>query len=144
MSSISTILADTLDLIGNEDSQDTSKKQVASTRTASSILLEEKKRSKALLEELDFIPVSNTKEQRPTNAIFDQIAASTVDAPTYWKDAHKDKGGKAKPSVIAMPAGNKKKQEKIRKGEDYADRFSEKKASKNHRNGRVAISGRPY
>jgi hypothetical protein len=145
MSSISSILADQLDLIGKDDDGQDGAKQVEK-KTASSLLLEEKKKNRALLEELDFIPVSAHKE-RPTNAIFDQIALTTVDPPTYWKDAGKDSvksSGKGKPTVIPMAAGNKKKMDKIRKGEDYADRFNEKKAGKNHRNKRIESLKRPY
>jgi hypothetical protein len=146
MSSISSILADTLDLIGKEDAHPKGSVPTSSTtKTASAILLEEKKKSRAMLEELDFIPVpNNIRPANPDNAMFDQIAATAVEAPTYWKDASKDKQNKGKPAVIAMPAGNRKKQDKMKKGEDYKDRFNEKKAGKIHRKNRIESMARPY
>ena len=136
MTSLSAILSNSLDL--DKTLENPAKESAA--RTASSILLEERQRSKQLLEQLDFIPVTNVKTR--SDPLLDQISSSSIGAPTYWKDAATDKGTKVKPTLITMsglPATSisKKKQDQRKKGEDYKDKHLERQASRSHRKDRI-------
>lgn len=138
MSSISDILQQTLDLIGDESSQIQATKPPTSVstygivppqqpaKTASSVLLEERRKLKQKMEEInsaDFSAVSteNRPKFAPMSAYLNQVASSNVDTPKYWKT--KKGGGGAVSS-------NKKTLEKRSKGSDYNDRLMNKLQSK--------------
>jgi hypothetical protein len=151
MSSISDILQQTLDLIGSEEGASNqqargvppvampsygafgiappisivSAPQVES-KTASSVLLEERKKLKEKMEEInaaDFTSVSTDGRPKfaPMNAYLDQITSGAVDKPKYWKTK---KGGSGAVS------SNKKTIEKRSKGSDYNDRLMNKLQTK--------------
>ena len=132
--SISAILSKSLDLIKNDE--DTQSK--SDEPSAASILLAEKKKlrddanSKQLTE---FIPLSvSTESGKAVNPFFDQIADSSVDAPTYWKGIGSQK---AKKSQITEPTiTNAKKAERL-KGEAYKDKRTSKHASTASRKDRM-------
>lgn len=142
MSSISDILQQTLDLIGSEES--TQRQSVPpplyngaqnslhssselESKTASSVLLEQRKKLKQKMDEInaaDFTAVATEGRPKfaPMNAYMEQVTSSDVDKPKYWKTK---KGGSGAVS------SNKKTLEKRSKGSDYQDRLMNKLQAKN-------------
>ncbi len=123
MESISTILANTLDLI--------------------------RQRSRCQLEQMDFIPLTAVSA-RATDPLLSQIASSQVDKPTYWKDSSKPSSSASvavKPTLISSKSTvgmSKKKKEQQKKGEEYKDKTFEKHASKDHRKSRLQTMKKLY
>lgn len=134
MSSISDILQQTLDLIGSEPTASSTTAAVPAfgasgapqpAPTASSVLLEERRKLKQRMDEInaaDFSGVSSDRPQvAPMSALMNQVASSSVDAPKYWKSKKNGNGA---------VSSNKKTLEKRNKGSDYNDRLMNKLQSK--------------
>ena len=137
MSTISSLLQQSLDLISESDTKQSSQSNPAAA-SASSILLAEKRQKQqkaASYEHLpDFVPISSVKTTAP-NHFLNQIASSTTEAPTYWKSstATVSKGGKkAIKAVSTLTMVSKAKSSKMKKGTDYNDRFSSKQQKRTH------------
>ena len=136
MSTISSILQDSLDLIGNGGNDGPANSD--NKTTASATLLAEKRQRQqnaALIENLgDFVPI---RSLNPTagNPFLDQIASSTTEPPTYWKSNNSSSHGggsgssakaRAVKSSSTLTMISKAKSAKMKKGEDYNDRLSSK------------------
>ncbi len=120
--SLSSILANTLDIIGNSD-----KKTESHEISAASQLLSERKKLKRSIDFEDFVPFAPVKKTVPTSQLLNQISVSTVEPPCTWNSG-------AAP-VMTSKQLNKKGYNKVlkkskKKGEDYKDRHSEKVVSK--------------
>lgn len=105
------------------------------SKTASSILLEERRKLKRKMEEIneaDFsdvsanLPKRNRGDPSVSDMYMDQIATSNVENPKYWNVAKKPSGQNS----AVLPAGHRKTTEKKSKGEDYNDRFQAKLQSR--------------
>lgn len=124
--SISVLLQKSLELIQCEDS--TESKDTGPT--AASILIAEKKKAKDLSasrQAEEFIPVATSKASANiANPFFDQIADSSIDAPTYWKGLGQQK---AKGKQIAEPVITNARKASRLKGEAYEDKRLSKHAS---------------
>jgi hypothetical protein len=154
MSSISALLEQTLDLIGAEELPPGQKGPAhapssSSGKTASSILLEEKKKIK---EKMDMVTSINFNVPKlhsgPASTIFDQISTSTVEPPKYWLNNNKNhnknntnkhdqkafsaskNGGKFDLLNGGNNGGNRKVQQAKSRGEDYNDRLNGKLQAK--------------
>jgi len=87
--SISSILANTLDLIGNEavaTGDDDPTRTQSTTISASKQLLAEKNRLKRSIDVGDFIPLENNRPEPSFVPMYEQISTSVVDQPKYWKN----------------------------------------------------------
>lgn len=92
-------------------------------------LIEARKQTKEKL--ASFVaPKVAEKTKISFDPIYDQIASSTTDAPTHWKNA----SGKKKNTT---PVITNAKRKKVAKGEAYAERHSHKLSSQNHRSQRM-------
>ena len=124
--SISVLLQKSLELIQCDDS--TGSKDTGPT--AASILLAEKKKAKDISSSRqaeDFIPVATSKASaKIANPFFDQIADSTIEAPTYWKGIGQQK---AKGKQITEPVITNARKASRLKGEAYEDKRMSKHAS---------------
>jgi hypothetical protein len=119
-------------LIGNDGNDEPHQPSTNNTHkaTASATLLAEKKQRQqnaSLFENLgDFVPISSLKPATE-NHYLDQIASSTTEPPTYWKSNNNSSGkAKAVKSSSTLTMISKAKSAKMKKGEDYKDRFSNK------------------
>lgn len=135
MSSISDILQQTLDLIGSEPTATSTTAAVPAfgtsgapqqAPTASSVLLEERRKLKQRMDEInaaDFSGVSSDSRPQaaPMSALMNQAASSSVDTPKYWKSKKNGNGA---------VSSNKKTIEKRNKGSDYNDRLANRLQSK--------------
>ena len=138
MSTISSLLEQSLDLINESDTKQSNTESNPPTASASSILLAEKRQKQqkaATYEHLpDFVPISSVKTA-PPNHFLNQIASSTTEAPTYWKSsiATVSKGGKkAIKAASTLTLVSKAKSNKMKKGTDYQDKFSSKQQKRTH------------
>jgi hypothetical protein len=111
--SLSSIMANTLDMIGTEG------KERPNETSAASQLLNERKKQKRTIDFDDFVPLESNKKPFVVNPLLDQVASSTIDAPTYWnsgsvmkKDSKKEK----------RKTTNRNLKLAKKKGEDYKDR----------------------
>ena len=122
--SISSILEQQLDLIGDDNETETK----GNHPTASSLLLAEKRKVKMNEEEKDdYIPlvdVQRTLKPNPgevNDPLMSQISSSEVDAPKYWgkksEAASNHKNGQRKSHKVAH-------KKKVQKGTNYKDKLS--------------------
>lgn len=124
---ISTILAETLDLGNSLDPFSSEQGSVS----ASKLLLEERKKLNRPIETSDFIAFTATKKPLEVTPYLEQISACTVDDPKYWKNG----SGASKPSEKTNLNTGRTKQNKLNKikkskGENYKDKFTTKLVNK--------------
>lgn len=126
---ISTLLEDALDLIGNEV-------RVSNEVSASKQLLGERTKLKRSIDREDFIRFESTNKKAKENPFLNQISSSEVDDPKYWKSANKT-GGLHEIKKIKFQKGstNQKKAQRGRqaKGEQYTEKYSAKQSNKSKR-----------
>eukprot|EP01039_Chlorochromonas_danica_P009495 gene9495-10489_t len=119
-------MLDTLDLIGGEINNGYPGNNAQ--KTASSMLIEERKKSKRAL------AVDNTFSFRPTQLpsptggkpLLEQISSSTVGQPKYWASGGSQHNKRGKAEKAASGSNNKGKI----KGENYNSRYKEKLTAK--------------
>jgi hypothetical protein len=132
--SISAILLKSLDFIQNDEETQPKSEEPS----AASILLAEKKKSREdsnSKQLTEFIPLSHLSESsKAANPFFDQIADSSVQAPTYWKGIGSQKAKKSQ--NLEPVVTNAKKAERL-KGESYKDKRTYKHASTASRKDRM-------
>lgn len=126
--SISALLDDALDLIGNEVSDQADKSQEIS---ASKMLLGERSKLKRGLDGEDFVKFEAVEKKVKITPFMDQISSSTVDDPKYWKST----SGTAKMDIKKMKfnvgakgstSQNKAQKKRQQKGSDYTERYNAK------------------
>lgn len=120
-------MLDTLDLIGGEINNGFPGSNAQ--KTASSLLIEERKKSKRALEMDNTFSFRPAQLPSPTGGkpLLEQISSSSVGQPKYWTSSgsqHNKRGGKAEKA--ASGSNNKGKI----KGENYNSRYKEKLAAK--------------
>lgn len=129
--SISALLDDALDLIGNEVADQTDKSQEIS---ASKMLLGERNKLKRGLDGEDFVKFETVEKKVKVTPFMDQISSSTVDDPKYWKSGT----GNAKMDIKKMKfnvggtkgstSQNKAQKKRQQKGSDYSERYNAKQS----------------
>lgn len=120
--SITSLLEQSLDLIGDEINKQQS--GGSSNKTAARSLIEERKKTKTVTMENSFVFQPRTKPSATGGTpLLEQISGSSVAAPKYWSGASKSKAEKASTSSKKTSGGKVK-------GEDYNNRFQEKLAAK--------------
>jgi len=128
--SISALLDDALDLIGNEVSDQVDKSQEIS---ASKMLLGERSKLKRGLDGEDFVKFEAVEKKVKVTPFMDQISSSTVDDPKYWKSG----SGSTKMDIKKMKfnvgakgstSQNKAQKKRQQKGSDYTERYTAKQS----------------
>lgn len=128
--SISALLDDALDLIGNEVSDQADKSHEIS---ASKILLGERSKLKRGLDGEDFVKFEAVEKKVKVTPFMDQISSSIVDDPKYWKSST----GGAKMDIKKMKfnvgtkgstSQNKAQKKRQQKGSDYTERYNAKQS----------------
>lgn len=126
--SISALLDDALDLIGNEVADQADKSQEIS---ASKMLLGERSKLKRGLDGEDFVKFEAVEKKVKVTPFMEQISSSTVDDPKYWKSS----SGTAKMDIKKMKfnvgtkgstSQNKAQKKRQQKGSDYTERYNAK------------------
>lgn len=126
--SISALLDDALDLIGNEVADQADKSQEIS---ASKMLLGERSKLKRGLDGEDFVKFEAVEKKVKVTPFMEQISSSTVDDPKYWKSS----SGTGKMDIKKMKfnvgtkgstSQNKAQKKRQLKGSDYTERYNAK------------------
>lgn len=126
---ISSLLADSLDLIGNEAG-------VSNEVSASKQLLGERSKLKRSIDSEDFIHFDSSNKKVKETPFLNQISSSQVDDPKYWKSTNKAGGlHDIKKMKFQKGTTNQKKAQRGRqvKGEQYTEKYSAKQSNKNKR-----------
>lgn len=123
---ISNLLEDALDLIGNEVG-------ASNEVTASKQLLGERSKLKRSIDSEDFIHFDSSNKKVKETPFLNQITGSEVEDPKYWKSGSKA-GSLHDIKKIKFQKGstNQKKAQRGRKakGEQYTDKYSAKQSNK--------------
>lgn len=121
--SISKILEDSLDFIDAEISESSPQGELVSSSSASSLLLNQKKKLKRTVDSEDFVPFNRpSKRQTIVTPLLAQISDSTLEPPKYWNSGQVPTS-KTKPALLGK---NSKKLRQRKKGEEYSGKLSAK------------------
>lgn len=134
MSTISKLLEESLLVIESEDNGIEKKENNNRGELASSVLLQECRNRM----ELQGSSIKIVEKSNQLSPLLEQAADSVDQSENEWKGLlGKSKQNSKNTKSTPNPAGFKKHQAKIDKGESYKDRFAEKMASKSNRKKRM-------
>ena len=145
--SISNILASSLSLNENNndifrelDNISTNQNNSTVEVSTSSILVAELKRRK----EVENNVIKIVEKPFHIGPLFEQIASSQLEAPTYWKGVSQKSKSDETNKQPNFPSGNKRKLQKKMKGESYTDRQKERLSSSLHKKQRLVANSKIY